>query len=137
MHALTEWTPRVVPRINRLSSAVNNVLEGEMRSNQNGIYSGPDILPLAWRVPEGELDVHMIAIANANSRRRLLANDASVDGAIGDGNAERRLASNATSEHRKLVIVKGSGWRLESTPIGFCDGSAQSICNRSRKTSAC
>lgn len=30
----------------------------------------------------------------------------------------------------RLEIAEGSGWQLQDAPVGFCDGSAQSRCNR-------
>ena len=37
---------------------------------------------------------------------------------------------------QELQIVEGSGWTIEDMPIGLCDGSAQSRCNR-RSTNNC
>lgn len=37
---------------------------------------------------------------------------------------------------KKLQISEGSGWSIQDVPIGFCDGSAQSRCNR-RSDNSC
>ncbi|CAB9513582.1 expressed unknown protein [Seminavis robusta] len=66
MRAWTEWTPRVVPSDLRLSAIVNNLIEG-MEDDDEDAYDGPDIVPLAWLVPDPYLDVHMIAIAANNT----------------------------------------------------------------------
>lgn len=162
MHALTEWTPRVTPKTKRLSSIINNVLEGEVESDdQSDWYTTfPDIVPLSWQVPKGELDVHMIAIAtydpstdddgvldvlgdddwsyhghNNGHRRRQMKDDFVDDIAphfVGTSNRNLEQNTPDSSHHRRLTITEGTGWRLQGVPIGFCDGSAQSTCNRSK-----
>lgn len=48
----------------------------------------------------------------------------------GDGGSGGAGAGTTLYSAERLNIVEGSGWRLEGAPIGFCDGSAQSRCNR-------
>jgi len=129
MHAFTEWTPRVIPRKQSLS---DNACCAVLKPQADEVYDGPDIVPLAWRLPENEIDVHMIAIAanitffvDPNGRK------------LREADSKPRLAAKHSLRHfdgRKLGefedMVDRSGWVLDNAPAGFCDGSAQSRCNR-------
>ena len=64
MHAFTEWTPRVLPDERSLRAILKKGSNGyaPVFDDENA-YDGPDILPPKWNIPEGEIDVHAIAIA--------------------------------------------------------------------------
>jgi hypothetical protein len=62
MHAFSEWTPRVNPD----SSGLSQILFPKMDSlnfEVEPLYEGIDVLPLQWKVPAGQVDVHAIAIS--------------------------------------------------------------------------
>lgn len=198
MHAFTEWTPRVMPATSGLTAIINNLVLGNEDTSEP--YDGIDVVPLAWMLPEEEVDVHMIAIA-ANITQGYdddlfdgmykqddwygddndwwdegeFVNQTDDEEIDDDGDQVRRSLiirqlrkhnkdKNKTTEadtkvpaeesgqpsdggHAKgggstpapapqlfsgdrLQIAEGLGWHLEDAPIGFCDGSAQSRCNR-------
>jgi len=156
MRAYTEWTPRVVPDFYGLKGIVNNLIAGEVVSESADAYEGPDVRPLKWQIHDGELDVHMIAIAANVSGPGGWDDDAfeGEDDWYNSRNMRRLPRSKRRLRHRnnlpapvsapapaesdlesytghKVEISEGSGWTLENAPIGFCDGSAQSRCNRS------
>mmetsp|Transcript_18803 Transcript_18803/g.40951 ORF Transcript_18803/g.40951 Transcript_18803/m.40951 type:complete len:1025 (+) Transcript_18803:189-3263(+) len=64
MHGYTEWTPRALPEERSLRAILKRGPSGylPMFSGVNA-YNGFDILPPKWQIPEGEIDVHAIAIA--------------------------------------------------------------------------
>ena len=200
MRAYTEWTPRVVPRMQGLLTIINNLVAGEDEAAQDDAYEGPDILPLQWKLNRTEFDVHTIAIAaNVSStydddafagyeyfedddwiyndgfffrgRRELVRSDPTVRFELSEAKRMRKVQARGaraqdknqlyrkqrllqqmketpapekatpltpapTSPPVSMTVVEGSGWMLENMPIGFCDGSAQSRCNR-RETSPC
>jgi hypothetical protein len=122
------------------------------------IYSGVDLLPIKWMVDSKEVDVHMIAIA-ADTEHMKEESDLNADAALSgqdlmdddhdrlfnddDGKWED-LAKDGTTDvdddidfrrnqRRQLFtddFSTGNTWTLYNTPKGFCDGSAQSRCNR-------
>ena len=64
MHSFSEWTPRIRPDETSLISILKGGPNGyhpEMKKVNE--YDGFDILPLEWKIPEGEVDVHAVAIA--------------------------------------------------------------------------
>ena len=65
MHAYTEWTPRVNPYETGLRSALYPTMEN-LDFEAEELYDDIDILPLKWKVPLDEVDVHAIAISTAN-----------------------------------------------------------------------
>jgi len=156
MHGMTEFTPK------NLGAA--NSIHAHLKASPNGYtpellgekaYSGVDILPLNWKIPSTEVDVHAIAIASTysapffdhsladnddddneeedveNSRRRLRSEDRFVaktnDIEVVKGNDDSRQISSDE-------VVPGYGWVVDETnPItGYCDGSSNSYdCHRS------
>lgn len=122
MHAASEWTPRVHPEGNSL----RNLLAGSSVSdNQDGvqqIYDTADLLPVPWRTTHDEMDVHLVALLSSpNSNRRKLDHTVQPVSKQGKHFGRRQLELSGISKH---------GWTLFNAPRGFCDGSAQSQCNR-------
>ena len=121
------------------------------------LYEGIDILPPTWKIPEGEVDVHAIAIASTyaapdldnewtkdeddtetseNSRRalRMAATEKIVRTKSGHkiGNI---MEDTTNGDQRKLVtysddVVPGIGWTYSNGITGFCDGSPMAHCKR-------
>jgi hypothetical protein len=64
MHAYTEWTPRVNPDETGLGSALYPTMEN-LDFEAEELYHDVDVLPLKWKLPLDEVDVHAIAISTA------------------------------------------------------------------------
>ena len=145
MHALTDWTPRVKPKEKGLAS---KLLSPFVDANKafTELYHGVDLLPLQWEIKENEVDVHMIAIAAPNTTDAdgfdveslfrgydSLSEDFSSDGdsySDDDFYDDDFYGSTRGRRHRHLEDKPTTKWRLINAPLGFCDGSAQSQCNR-------
>jgi len=136
MHVLTEWTPRVTPLMKRLKRAVVGGID-DSNSGKVELYSDVDLLPPQWEVPLGQVDVHMIAIAT-NDTSSLNGNTTQLDMTdalyVDDDRVWNPSADDdcpPDDDSRRLVEPKqNNGWSVFNAPIGFCDGSAQSRCNR-------
>lgn len=153
MHGYTEFTPRVTPYYNSLKA----LLPAEMdisNYNKPQIYVGIDLLPLNWKVPENQTDVHMISIATSAPIKSTDEDDDSLlsDGSswinqdddhdTGDGSIRhlrncvvrrcisRRTDSATNVRNVKSVLIPGKGWTMSNPVTGFCDGSSQSTCGR-------
>lgn len=64
MHAFTEWTPRVNPYASSLSQVLYPRMDS-LNFEVEPLYEGIDVLPLQWKVPAGQVDMHAIAISTA------------------------------------------------------------------------
>lgn len=160
LKGMSEWTP-----INR---GYQNSISKRTKAAPNGykphvtaeaLYEGVDILPPFWKVPEGHVDVHAIAIAStyapsesdhawvdnnadddaeeAESSRRMLRKAATerltVNGAF------ESTAIEVSGDERHLTgdeVVPGQGWVVfeggSEEVTGYCDGSPMSSdCKRS------
>mmetsp|Transcript_36526 Transcript_36526/g.44056 ORF Transcript_36526/g.44056 Transcript_36526/m.44056 type:complete len:548 (-) Transcript_36526:32-1675(-) len=183
MHGYGMWTPRshqAYDFLSRIKPALNGykpyVIDG------GNIYNGFDLLPLNQAIPDGDVDVHAIAIATTNPppdldhnwieddegdtankenttetstqppRRQILRKAselafkevAKMEQEINNNdndqqNLQAEIANNNMHEDdntRMLdeegAIVPGRGWEVHGWKKmdGFCDGSAQSECNR-------
>jgi hypothetical protein len=137
MHALTEWTPRVTPVANRLKAAVVEGIADE-NSDKVELYDEVNLLPLEWKLPSEQVDVHMIAIAtNDTSGLHESPSDLEVtDDFFFDDDVALILNDDVDDYmddyygERRRMLQSRKGWRVYNAPIGFCDGSAQSRCNR-------
>ena len=134
MHAITEWTPRVTPNKNGLAIvAPANGFVNETAGAQQ-LYEWFDLLPIEFMPGEKEVDVHMVSILGSSSGSRLL--DQSAISGEGDGRDRRRLLrflandTSASDTATEDTSVDGNLWSLHNAPVGFCDGSAQSWCNK-------
>jgi hypothetical protein len=140
MHAITEWTPRVTPLANRLKAAV---VEGIADDNSDKVelYTEVNLLPESWKVSSEQVDVHMITIATNDTSglhdkpsSDLVTDDFFFDD---DGawiqNEDDDDDDDNTDDYngeRRMMLQSQKGWVVYNAPIGFCDGSAQSRCNR-------
>jgi len=164
MHGFGMWRPRSHVDFNFLNlihPAKNGYKPNFIGRN---VYDGFDLLPLIQAIPDGEIDVHAIAIATTNPAPDLDhewedGNDVTTENNETEPPPDRRWLQQASElafkrgaqlqestnrlvkpkqssdqVRRQLdseVIVPGLGWEMHNNPIrGFCDGSAQSECNR-------
>lgn len=155
MHGMTEFTPvnggfanSIIEHAKKGANGYPKVVGGKMP------YAGPELLPLNWKIPEGDVDVHAIAIATDydvpqleflwededndeevdNSRRRLRQMTDNGLNSMKLQQTERVLSSTG--------IVPGEGWGTSENAVmqrtdEFCDGSAMSECNRAPGDTRC
>lgn len=123
MHAYTEWTPRVVSDKNLTGIVLGDVIDDRPSTTQ--LYGWFDLLPLDYIPTEQEVDVHMVTILGEPSRRWLTRSSSREerDNVDAQHSLRRRLPRSLANETDPL-------WHLHGAPIGFCDGSAQSWCNK-------
>lgn len=168
MHGFGLWTPQAHDDYSLLS-IVKPALNGYKPDFKiRNVYDGFDLLPYAQAIPEGEVDVHAIAISTNTPPPDLDHSWIEDDDAPDEGDATRKLLrygseaafgaaallkesmtfpANEASLHlrRQLedngnpasdddTVVPGRGWELHgwNTLDGFCDGSAQSECQREK-----
>ncbi len=131
-----------------------NGLVGHMKASPSGylpssptkaFYNGPDLFPLSWKIPKGEIDVHAIAIATNYEApfNEHLFDDNPDDDKVEDAEAGRLLRTKTTQEIdpslnqvgedrslQEVQVVPGEGWGIElpGTDPEYCDGSPQSEC---------
>ena len=160
MHGYGLWTPQTHMDYN-LQNVIKPAPNGyKPYFKQKNVYNGFDLLPYRQKIPEGEVDVHAIAIATTFpapdldhswvedsaegadqnvTRRTLRQGSASAFKAVAAIDADRsEPVDNAgrTTDERYLAgeekIVPGRGWEMHGWTVvdGFCDGSAQSECKR-------
>ena len=159
MHGFTEFTPRVTPSCNSLGALLPAEMDiSNYYKPQN--YRGIDLLPLNWKIPDNQTDVHMISIATSAPARNIEDDDDSDsrddklrwdndddDHGAGDGSFRhlgdcvlrrcilRRTKSATNLGKAQSALVPGKGWMLSNPVAGFCDGSSQSTCGRQANNS--
>jgi hypothetical protein len=153
MHGFSEFTPRIVP----YRTSLEEILHFDMDLSYNyksQTYDGFDLLPLSWKVPSDQVDVHAIAIATsapppkehdystADDDLGWPSDDDDLDNdmmrILYDEKIRWRRASEAatnTFASTKVGVVPGKGWAFLNRVSGFCDGSAQSTCGRGPENS--
>jgi hypothetical protein len=149
---MSEFTP-----VNR---GYHNSIHAHLKTAPNGYkptppfpaYRGIDVLPLFWKVPEGHIDVHAIALASTYAAPELdhsWVDDNDNDDVEEAENSRRMLRKAATEPltvvhrvtadsepwKRELVIsnkvIPGQGWVAATSATGYCDGSPMSFdCKR-------
>jgi len=163
MRGMSEFSPRNLGYENSISKRVKPAASGYVPGPLfTNAYVGPDILPLGWKIPEGHVDLHAIAVVTnyeapqidhfweyegdddtfeedaENSRRQLgnakevVSTEGNLDTAAGNLNdVPRALASDD--------VVPGEGWGfyLRTADNEYCDGSANSECDRIVGNSQC
>jgi hypothetical protein len=131
MHAMTEWTPRVTPVASRLKAAVVESIADE-NSDKVELYTAVDLFPMEWKIPSNQVDLHMIAIAtNDTSGLGKKPSDLTVtDDFFSDDDEPWNADDDGDYGNRRMSVQTPKGWLVYNAPIGFCDGSAQSRCNR-------
>jgi hypothetical protein len=165
--AFTEWTPRVNPSFKSIGTQVESSVANNHKTLEE-LYTGVNLLPREWKIPDDEVDVHMIAIASVESGMDVGGEPLTQDDMddmhdaneygfpydnygygedddttwvdddwfdTGDGAYLFRIRklSGDFSPARSLQgtsAVASSTWTIFNAPLGFCDGSAQSKCNR-------
>lgn len=145
MSGMSQFTPVNIGQENSLLKHVTKGANGHPREvSHHHIYKGPNLWPVAWKIPSGDVDVHAIAIATNYEAPQIdhfwedVGDDDDVEE---DAESGRRLDQAVKNEERVLSstgIVPGEGWGLTSntqTPEDFCDGSPMSECQRSVKVS--
>jgi len=63
MSGMGEYTPRATGYNDSIRKYLKPAPNGYVPKNLESLYSGIDLMPLKWKVPPGEVDVHAIAIA--------------------------------------------------------------------------
>jgi hypothetical protein len=145
MHAFTEWTPRVDPIYSRLKRLVSGDV-ADKSANIVLAYREVALLPPEWKITESDVDVHLIAIATNKSALPdgAAANKIQVkhyedvaplaeDDIPWDDEVDHDYGFDDEFHGRNLLasdLVSPRMWSVYDAPIGFCDGSAQSSCNR-------
>lgn len=149
MHGMSEFLP--------VNLGIENSVHAHMKVASNGwvprseaeeMYQGVNLLPLSWKIPDTEVDLHAIAIASTY-KKPLFDNEwyDQVDDDVIDEDAEnsRRLQMHMPS-HQMLrrnmksdEVVPGLGWGIEaeggSEVTGYCDGSSNSFnCHRGKNS---
>jgi len=64
MSGMTEWTPKNNPDVNNIYSRLKPDKHGYVPSMDDPVYTGTDVVPLIWKIPENDVDVHAVAIAS-------------------------------------------------------------------------
>lgn len=126
---------------------------------EDALYQGVDVLPVEWKVPEGHIDVHAIAIASTypapeldqswvdkndpdaedaeNSRRML--RKAATDPIVKTADPSYVITSNKAAESESKLraldsdaVTPGTGWYFNDmgTSRGHCDVSKRCTCRR-------
>jgi hypothetical protein len=147
MHSHSEWTPQVRPQHFQL----RNIATGLQDMHQGvELYRGVDLLPWKWKIPYSHIDVHMIAIATNKPPHLVdgnfddydddyswLCDEDDATESIGCDDEprrylhpEERILKTSTGPAGSKASSSSAGWSVDNAPIGFCDGSAQSRCNR-------
>ncbi len=157
MHGMTEFTPHNLGAAYSILAHVKASPDGyKPKPEFEPEYEGIDILPLSWKIPEGHVDLHAIAIASTYSPPEL---DHSWTDGDDDDEEEADFARRALRETTKSMNVSspsrmrtkrdlldigivdetkdpGDGWGLEIKAgeeyTGYCDGSPMSMCKRSK-----
>lgn len=147
MHGMSTFRPINLGNGNDILKNLKAAPSGYVPKNQYQLlYTGPDLLPLSWKVPEGHVDLHAIAIATsyeAPMNEHLF--DDTDDDAVEDAELGRMLRASNNEEldhsqsenesYRSLSssdIVPGEGWGLDknASEDEYCDGSPQAECGR-------
>ena len=155
LHGMGEFAPINLGLANSIrKNAKNDFLDDEFEEK----YSGINVQPLSWKIPNGEVDVHAIAIASTYQKpqvdhrwydegddddteedaesSRLLRSENKKD----NFNSKEALAVNQSDRNLsedEPALVPGKGWGIFSQSgdeiTGYCDGSMMSHnCHRSK-----
>jgi hypothetical protein len=165
---MSEFTP-----INR---GYHNSIQRHLKAAPNGykpsnefeaVYEGIDILPTFWKVPEGHVDVHAIAIASTYAAPELDHSwvDDNDNNDVEEAENSRRMLRKASTERlfvsekedsnevkvysmpensRSLnsdEVIPGQGWGIYAVGgeeiTGYCDGSPMSFNCKRSKNRNC
>ena len=156
LKGMTQFTPVSRGNDNSILKNMKTAPNGYRPKQLEGLYEGVDILPPFWKVPEGDVDVHAIALAStyapseldhswvddsdnedaeeAENSRRMLRNAATERIAVNThDDAVDSTAIEAVEAERNLSgdeVVPGQGWNIAEGRgeeiTGYCDGSPMS-----------
>jgi hypothetical protein len=160
LRGMTEFTPKNLGNKNSIHTHLVPAPNGyKPKPLFEPVYTGIDILPLEWKIPITEVDVHAVAIATTYepptidqtwnedhdenvetevNARRMLRN------AVGSDTKPSEVFKTNSHTHEEPTlnrslnddaIIPGIGWSLMydtgQEPTGYCDGSPMSDCKRS------
>lgn len=155
MNGMTEFTPKNLGDKNSIRAHIKPAPNGYKPTAHDKLeYEGFDLMPLEWKIPEGHIDVHAIAIATNYKAPVVERNDG--EGAdigrrqlIEEGEAifeiEDFFSMRDMEVHRQLggdggddEVIPGQGWTKtyfgDSVNNGYCDGTSTSMCGRSEQS---
>ena len=138
IYGMTEWTP--------VNGEIHTIRHN-LKASSNGYvpaliekpaYDGIDLLPLKWRIPNHEVDVHAIAIATTYERDEAINKVWMYEEEVTQEDEKRFLQEEEITESNdenldENKLLPGLGWGIvysERVPTGFCDGSQMSTCSR-------
>ena len=158
MHGMSEFRPISLGDGNNIASHIKASPNGYIPEYRSEVsYHGPDLYPTSWKIPEGDVDVHAIAIAtnyeasqsehlwgdlNDDDEEELDASRRGLRERAIKGTKKMKLdaTSTPTEVSRSLGddnIVPGEGWGMfsdTSSKGDLCDGSPMSECHRSHES---
>ena len=160
MHGMGQFTPINLGNANSILAHMKPDPSGQVpKESFDEEYSGFNLLPLSWKVPDGEVDVHAIAIASTYKKAQIdhqwedqgdddEEEDPEDSRLLRGDNMKRNLNVHtahraATESTRNLSddeVIPGKGWGIAaaggSENTGYCDGSSVSFnCHRSKNQS--
>jgi len=160
MSGMGEFTPRATDENSSIHNFIIPGPTGYVPDNKlPSFYSGISLLPYVWKIPDGEVDVHAIAIATSYKAADLNEKWENSEGSHKEGDSRRSLRrrveekfrnaqnripfqsqsnvatsnSNESENDRELdedEVVTSDGWFYHDPSAGFCDGSSMATCNR-------
>ena len=159
LHGMAEFTPINLGEANSIHAHMKEAPNGWVPKPLEESYSGFDLLPLSWKIPANEVDVHAIAIAttyknpqidhkwydegddngddevDAEDSRRLKSGDTNYNTAVEDKLDSYKKNKRSLRKLSEDEVVPGLGWGIfsttESEVTGYCDGSSVSFnCHR-------
>ena len=152
MHGMGDFTPINLGYANSIRAHMKAPPDGWTKvpgSEKNTAYSGVDLLPLSWKIPQGEVDVHAIAIATTYARPQIdhkwydeeEDEDAESSRLLRHDNSRKFYQldqkNRRLSQSSEETIIPGRGWgvnpqKTNNDITGYCDGSTNSYdCQRS------
>lgn len=155
LHGMTQFTPINLSSSNSISAHMKAAPNGYVPKPSNAAYSEVNLLPLSWKIPAEEVDVHAIAIASTYKSPHIDHSRSGEDDKEEDVERRRRLRNNKMIVHKSSEteknnqvttneqsprtlssneVVPGLGWGIftaDDEITGYCDGSANSFdCKR-------
>ena len=130
LKARTEYTPRADPDKTSIRSILKPAPDGYIPSfEESPLYEGDDVPNPATMVPEGAVDVRSIV-----SKRRRVIRNLSSEASTEEPSMPQIHSTESKSIRRRAdeAIVPGRGWGVYGEPLGFCDGTPNSVCGRQR-----
>ncbi len=152
MNGISEFLPVNLGTENSIHAYMKEASNGWVpKEGAKEVYSGVDLLPLSWKIPESEVDLHAIAIATTYKKPIVDKQwyDIGDDDVEEDAEHSRRLRSTKITKEDEVQLTRvslrrnlngdevspGLGWGIEGSSTGYCDGSSNSFnCHREAGT---